>query len=665
MNQVEQARHPETTIQETTIDNELKNELGSATDHGLAPDQDNYNSKRFEQGRAVRFAAELLLGAPTHNEKDDQVEESDSKNSNSSECNDNGNGNAHKVPTDAQQQHNIKGIRQALYKLNNRQNMDLSKLLELLVQFDELQGWRESGSRHCVAWMNQYLHIDMATGWDRLRVGRQLRSLPTISSLFSNGRLSWSKVRLLTRIANADNEQQLAHAALDASVSDVSRICDDYRWNDTEYSDNIRDQKQLENRSFTWRRLQNGNTAIRLELPPEQAQSVLLGIEQCEQLLYEAEKDHSANTDSTTNTDNASASNQTSSKQRKADAAVMMAHRSLAFEREDLPTADRFHVVLNVDVNSLAESNSNVGVSSCASSITSANLNQHPQLQNDSEKTLAFLAAFDPAQFNNQVLPLRTPMIEGVGPVSLNTARRVSCDCQITTLLTDGGDPLSIGSKSRIWPASMRTAIFARDRHCQYPGCTAHRHLHIHHIVHWADGGETSVENGVCLCQKHHQIIHSGDFEIIRADSIVAENVYTKSGSKHSLDNLSTQELSLNLASSARKKLLPTRCRFIVRRSHQQTSPFAETSQVAETSGTYAVCFDTTCYGKNKSTGQRDYARTEKTHTGFQKRHRKNTIIEAQERKERVIPCQAAMAKDLLVSARTTLWPHYLIRLQI
>ena len=124
----------------------------------------------------------------------------------------------------------VDDIRRALYALCTRQDTDMAAQLELLVRFDDLEGWRESGARSCAAWMNASLCIDRRTAWERLRVGRKLRLLPVIQRLFRNGRLSWSKVRLLTRVANPDNEQLLAHASLDASVSDVQRLCEDYRW---------------------------------------------------------------------------------------------------------------------------------------------------------------------------------------------------------------------------------------------------------------------------------------------------------------------------------------------------------------------------------------------------------------------------------------------------
>ena len=80
--------------------------------------------------------------------------------------------------------------------------------------------------------------------------------------------------------------------------------------------------------------------------------------------------------------------------------------------------------------------------------------------------------------------------------------------------MVDGikGEPLSIGRKSRVIPPAMRRALDSRDGHCVFPGCT-HRHgTQAHHIEHWADGGETSLQNLALLCRHHHRLVHEGGF---------------------------------------------------------------------------------------------------------------------------------------------------------
>jgi hypothetical protein len=172
-------------------------------------------------------------------------------------------------------------IRQRLKALSQEIISHHADLLVLLVRFDYLRGWKPSGTSHCAAWMNLEIGSSIQSAWEYLRVGRKLRLLPTLRVLFRAGKLTLSKVRLITRVADEDNEKILCHAALDASVSDIQRLCQGYRWNDDDNSEGENDQalQQWNSRSLTWNEANNGSAHIHLILPPEIAQAYLNSIE--------------------------------------------------------------------------------------------------------------------------------------------------------------------------------------------------------------------------------------------------------------------------------------------------------------------------------------------------------------------------------------------------
>ena len=86
----------------------------------------------------------------------------------------------------------------------------------------------------------------------------------------------------------------------------------------------------------------------------------------------------------------------------------------------------------------------------------------------------------------------------------------------VTMKEDDEGQPLSIGRKSRSIPPWMRRALRARDGGCRFPGGTRSRFVDGHHIRHWADGGETGLDNLVQLCRHHHRLVHEGGFSCER-----------------------------------------------------------------------------------------------------------------------------------------------------
>ena len=102
------------------------------------------------------------------------------------------------------------------------------------------------------------------------------------------------------------------------------------------------------------------------------------------------------------------------------------------------------------------------------------------------------------------------------GPViSAETARRLGCDAETVTVLEQDGLPASVGRRRRTVPPALRRLVQARDDgRCRFPGRERRRHLHAHHRRHWAEGGETSLENLVLLCFHHHRLVHEGSFTI-------------------------------------------------------------------------------------------------------------------------------------------------------
>jgi hypothetical protein len=97
--------------------------------------------------------------------------------------------------------------------------------------------------------------------------------------------------------------------------------------------------------------------------------------------------------------------------------------------------------------------------------------------------------------------------------ITPEAAQWYACDASITRIVTDpDGQPLDVGRATRTVSPAIRKALIVRDRHCQHPGCNRPQQwCDAHHIIHWAKGGPTSLENLTLLCRPHHQMAHEGD----------------------------------------------------------------------------------------------------------------------------------------------------------
>jgi hypothetical protein len=114
----------------------------------------------------------------------------------------------------------------------------------------------------------------------------------------------------------------------------------------------------------------------------------------------------------------------------------------------------------------------------------------------------------------------------------VETVRQLACDASVTRIVF-GADSeiLDVGRKTRVIPSALRRAVIARDRHCQHPGCRRDATwCDVHHLVHWADGGETSLANLLLLCRYHHTLRHRRDSVEHEPIEILPEAAVTVSG---------------------------------------------------------------------------------------------------------------------------------------
>ena len=83
------------------------------------------------------------------------------------------------------------------------------RLLQCIRQFDEARGWYAQGAVSCAHWLSWRIGLDLGTAREKLRVANALAELPKIDEALRTGKLSYAKVRALTRVATAANEAKL------------------------------------------------------------------------------------------------------------------------------------------------------------------------------------------------------------------------------------------------------------------------------------------------------------------------------------------------------------------------------------------------------------------------------------------------------------------------
>jgi hypothetical protein len=97
-------------------------------------------------------------------------------------------------------------------------------------------------------------------------------------------------------------------------------------------------------------------------------------------------------------------------------------------------------------------------------------------------------------------------------PVS--TAQRLCCDANMIGItIGANGEALDVGRQQRTATRAQRRALRAMYRTCAHPHCTVvFDRCRIHHIIAWAIGGRTDLDQLLPLCEQHHHMVHEGNW---------------------------------------------------------------------------------------------------------------------------------------------------------
>jgi hypothetical protein len=373
----------------------------------------------------------------------------------------------------SERERHVAQLGDAIATLAARLHAATYELLVMLREFDACAGWN-NGCLSCAHWLHWRTGVDLGAAREKVRVARALATLPHISAAIQRGELSYAKVRALTRIAIPANETRLVDVALAATAAQVERLIRAWRRVDRVEAARQTEQRHL-HRSVTMHVDDDGMVVLRGRLTPEVGAVVQRALEAAADRLYREAAQAPANRQ---------VAEEMTPAQRRGDALGLLAECALGADLDRGTAGDRYQVVLHVDAAAMQSPGEAEGAPSIAEHAAQA------------------------------VVELNDCATD----VSAETSRRIACDASLVVMRhARDGSVLDVARKTRMIPPAIRRALSARDRHCQFPGCTARR-CDGHHIQHWADGGSTRLDNLTLLCRRHHRAVHEDGFTIAQRD---------------------------------------------------------------------------------------------------------------------------------------------------
>ena len=370
------------------------------------------------------------------------------------------------------------------------------QFLVLVGDFDARRGWASWDLPSCSAWLAWKCQVAPGTAREQVRVARALRDLPVISAEFAAGRMSYAKVRALTRIATSDTEADLADIATPMTAAQMERFAAAHR-----KVTRLDDERARVMRRLSFRVEQDGQLSMTIRLPAADGAVVLRALraatgESAEPTGESAEPTGDA---AGTTRDPAEARGQEGGDapaplktprhrpDSLADALVEVAGAYLANKIDSASNPDIYQVIVHVGPDALTAA-TEAGVSA--------------------ETPAAPAGAAGERSVGHPADPSRCHLEDGPA-ISPATAQRIACSATFSWMLHDHqGNVLDVGRRHRRPPPALRRAVRERDGYrCRYPGCNS-RHTDIHHIVPWARGGDTKLSNLTSFCEAHHVIVH-------------------------------------------------------------------------------------------------------------------------------------------------------------
>ena len=174
---------------------------------------------------------------------------------------------------------NVEELGEEIASLSAHLDAAAHRLLECIRGFDEARGWHDQGAMSCAHWLSWRLGWDPATAREKVRVAHALGALPSIDEALRCARLSYAKVRALTRAATPDNETKLLQMALVATAAQLEQLCRGYRV--------VLDREmepKAEERLVRRRLLPGGMVKLEMVLQPDEADLVLRAIERAREV---------------------------------------------------------------------------------------------------------------------------------------------------------------------------------------------------------------------------------------------------------------------------------------------------------------------------------------------------------------------------------------------
>ena len=384
------------------------------------------------------------------------------------------------------------------------------RFLVLLGDFDARRGWASWEMNSCAQWLSWKCQMSSGAAREHVRVARALRDLPVIRAGFAAARLSYAKVRALTRIATPDTEAGLAELAGPMTGNQLERFARAHR--QVSHAD---DAAARIRRRLAWRFEDDGSLAGTFRLPPLQGAVLLKALRAAAGDLEHPHHAHDGEDRGVSAETPGEGKPGVETSSSLADALLVIAEAFLAGKVAAADDPEVYQVIVHVGTDAAgvpAAGTDPAGVPAPTAGVSAETPATAPPAPGDPADPPPGDPADPPP--GDPADPARCHVEDGPA-VSVSTAQMIGCTAALSWMRHDrDGAVLDLGRRRRRPNAALRRAARERDKcRCRFPGCESRR-IDLHHIQYWSHGGRTSLDNLISLCKYHHMLVHDRGYLI-------------------------------------------------------------------------------------------------------------------------------------------------------
>jgi hypothetical protein len=339
----------------------------------------------------------------------------------------------------------------------------------LIAEFDRRDGHLEFGRHSCAQFLSWWCGIDLRTAREQVRVIRKLQDIPLVRAAFESGRLTYSKVRALTRTATPRNESQLMSLAADLTATQLERVVGALESAQQVLTQDDDDRRRTQCGVTRWVDA-SGLVHHEVVSAPEEAGLVDAALGFGADNLFQEAKVAAGEGSAGAGVPMP----RPSAGRRRLDALLWVLRRGMVNANcADLVDESRYLVMLHVREG-------------------------QAMVTDDGKVDLGNGLAVTP-----------------------RALRRLGCGGLVQGMLHGvDGQPLDLGDRVRLATRNQRLALAAMYPTCEVPGCDVpFSWCEVHHLVPWEVGGPSDMDNLRLRCSFHHHLVHEGGWrEVLGVD---------------------------------------------------------------------------------------------------------------------------------------------------